>query len=592
MIPTILDIEDKISEFKNKNLKKYNISILRDITIENLSEYLKYIGFEHNINCEAFFNDLDTTFVDAISGNTNLFNDKTDCVIIMHYLDKMSWDLARRFSSLSKEQADSECQRLISFFQQVVAGIKKQTTAQILITSFASPRNPAFGSIDYQMENGQSQCINQLNLHLKDLSQANNSVHIIETDRIVRKIGEENFFDDRYWHIGQAPYSKAALFNFSAAAFRFIRPTLGQNRKCLVLDCDNTLWGGIIGEDGLSGINLSRNYPGSTYYEFQQGILNLYDRGIILALCSKNNEKDVWEVFSKHPDMLLKKKHIASAMINWNDKASNIRQLAQTLNIGLDSMVFMDDSDFEINLVRTSIPEVHCIQVDKNSPEKHLQKLMDCDLFDINSFSQEDAQRGAMYKANAKRKELKSNSGGLKEYYHLLEMCINIQLCDEISIPRVAQQTQKTNQFNLTTKRYTEGDINAFVQSLNYDVITLKLDDKFGPSGIVGTAILYYTAERAIIDSFLLSCRVLGRGIEEIFINIAMQRAQHKGCSEIIGLYRKTAKNVQVENFYGKTGFTLLDEPLNKSTKSFSFNLDGDLPEPPDYFKEINIYME
>ncbi|SDK52734.1 HAD-superfamily phosphatase, subfamily IIIC/FkbH-like domain-containing protein [Maridesulfovibrio ferrireducens] len=591
MMPTILEIESKLQQSQSLNFKKYNISILRNITIEGLSDYLQYLGLDHHVKCNVAFNDFDNTFVDAVEGNADLLNVDTDCVIVAHFLDKMSWDLARNFTSLSEDQQQSEIDRIKFFFQEVVQGIKKQTSAHILFFSIGSPRNPAFGSIDFQTSNGQTQCIKVLNECLKDISKEFNSVSIIDIDRIIRCLGENSFYDDRFWHIGQAPYSKSALYEVAKSAYDFIRPTLGLNKKCLVLDCDNTLWGGIIGEDGLSGIAIGRTYPGSAFYEFQQEIINLYNRGIILALCSKNNSDDVWEVFQKHPDMLLREKHIAAAEINWADKATNIRNLARKLNIGVDSFVFMDDSDFEINLIKSSIPEVHCIQVDKNRPETHLQKLTECRLFDVNSFSNEDMQRGKMYKANASREKLKSSSSSLNDYYAMLEMNVSILICDEISLPRVAQQTQKTNQFNLTTKRYTEENINFFINSSDHDVITLQLDDKFGSSGIVGTAILSYEDDSALIDSLLLSCRVLGRGVEHVFINEIMRWAKSLGKAKIKGSYIRTPKNSQVENFYGNVGFTEVSESSDESSKSYIFDLHNKISDNPKYFANVKVSM-
>ena len=262
----------------------------------------------------------------------------------------------------------------------------------------------------------------------------------------------------------------------------------------------------------LAGIKLGQTYPGSIYYEFQKELINFYNRGVILALCSKNNENDVWEVFWNHPAMILKEEHIAASRINWQDKAVNIKQISEELNIGLDSMVFIDDSDFEVEFVRKTLPEVEVIHIPQTKITENRNMLLSCGLFDTLTYSIEDKNRTAMYKAQAARKNLQVIATDMKSYLKSLEMEIDIDFADEFSIPRIAQLTQKTNQFNLTTKRYSETDIKNLVESDNSDVIYLKLKDKFGDSGIVGVCILKYENKMSLFDTFLLSCRVLGRG--------------------------------------------------------------------------------
>jgi FkbH-like protein len=338
--------------------------------------------------------------------------------------------------------------------------------------------------------------------------------------------------------------------------FKLIRAQRGLNKKCLVLDCDNTLWGGIIGEDGLGGIKLGSEYPGSAFKEFQQEILTLYHRGILLALCSKNNEADVWEVFDKHPGMVIKKNHIVASRINWDNKAQNLAAIAIELNISLDSLVFVDDSDFETNLVKQMLPMVEVIHLPKQHAINYRAMIASCGLFDTLRLTEEDRKRGQMYKAESERNRLKQDaSKNIDEFLRSLEMKVEIKLADHATTTRIAQLTQKTNQFNLTTKRYSEAEIGRFADDADMSVLYVKMSDRFGDLGIIGVAIVNHVEKNSELDTFLLSCRALGRGIETLLLDTCIAITQKKGREILTGQYVKTAKNGQVSDFYTKEGF-------------------------------------
>ena len=305
----------------------------------------------------------------------------------------------------------------------------------------------------------------------------------------------------------------------------------------------------------------------------------------MIALCSKNNEADVWEVFERHPDMLLRKEHIASAQINWENKVRNLKQIAADLNIGLDSLVFADDNEFETEQVRQYLPEVDVIELPPGRAVEYRDILARYSGFFNLAVTEEDKSRSTMYKAEASRKELQSTSPNLEDYYNSLEMILEIKIADTFSIPRIAQLTQKTNQFNLTTRRYSDAEIRRFAESDTSDVLYAALKDRFGDSGIVGVCILKYEADQAIIDSFLLSCRVLGRGVEDAFLAHCLKRAKRR-CAAAIGEYRRSAKNEQVKDFYPRRGFQIVDS--TDGNAFYATNLEGQLPEAPRFFKDIH----
>ena len=582
------EIQDIINNVHLGKLTPINITILRNITIEPIEPYLKYLAYEIGFNGRVTFGEYDNIFQEAVGGNDQLLSKETDCVLIFMKLDTLSWDLSRNFAALSADRIKSEEDRIKEYIDNVLSGIRKQTNAMILWHGFEFPPFPALGILDRQDSRGQFKVIVDLNEYLRTKLREQKNAYLVDINLCLTRLGADRFYDHRYWHIGRAPFSREALYEIAKEDFKFIRSLKGKNKKCLVLDCDNILWGGIIGEDGLAGIKLGKTYPGSAYYEFQQEILNLYYRGVIICLCSKNNEEDVWEVFKKHPDMVLKEEHIATSQINWKDKASNLKQIALDLSIGLDSLVFIDDSEFEVNLIREVLPEVEVIHIPQKSAVEYRNILASCGLFDTLTLSEEDKERGGMYRAEAARKKFQATATDMKTYYKSLEMRLEIRFPDDFSIPRIVQLTQKTNQFNLTTKRYSETDIKEFMNNKEFDVIYLKVSDKFGDSGIVGTCILNYKDENAIIDTFLLSCRVIGRGVESAFLVHALKLAKKRGCKVIIGEYYATRKNKQVEHFYKNHGFEEIITNPSSADGCFQYKLETELKPEPEFFKKIH----
>ena len=581
------EIQEYLSKLKPGKLPELKISLLRNVVVEPIEPYLQYLACRMGFNAKVSFGSFDNVFQEAVGGDRELLSPDTDNVLVFLKLEGLSWELARNFNALSKAQVQAEIDRIKEFISSVLSGIRGQTDAMILWHSFELPAHPALGILDSQTSEGQAATIGKLNEFLKESLKSCGNSYLVDLNLCRLRVGDKSFYDQRYWHIGRAPYSREALHEISEENFKFIRPLKGKNKKCLVLDCDNTLWGGIIGEDGLNEIKLGKTYPGSAYYEFQQEVLNLYNRGVILALCSRNDEADVWEVFRKHPDMVLKEEHIAAAQIEWQDKAAGLKQLSRDLNIGLDSMVFMDDSEFEIDLVREVLPEVAAIHLPADRAVENRDILASCGLFDSLSLSEEDKKRGAMYKAEARRKKLLIQATDLFNYLKFLEMVLTVRFVDEFTIPRIAQLTQKTNQFNLTTRRYSEEEIKNFSKSDRADVFCVKLSDKFGDSGIIGVGILKYQSEKAVIDEFLLSCRILGRGVEDAFLIQTLKIAEKNGCRTVIGEYIPTAKNGQVGDFYEKHGFKVLKKAPSEQAKAFRYDLKAGIGSEPAFFKEI-----
>ena len=357
--------------------------------------------------------------------------------------------------------------------------------------------------------------------------------------------------------MSRAPFRTAFLNLYARQISRVACALKGRVKKCLVLDCDNTLWGGVVGEDGLDGIKLDLNeYPGRAYHDFQKTLLHLYERGVLILLCSKNNEADVFDVLDHHPACLIKREHLAGWRINWQEKAGNIRSLADDLNIGLDAFVFIDDDPVQCGLVQEMVPEVTVLQV----PEKlHLLPTLPLreGLFDTLRTTDEDRNRTQMYQGDSKRANTRRSFGTVEDYLASLETVASIHRARPDEFTRVAQLTQKSNQFNLTTRRYAEPDIRSFAEEQDRAVYSLAVRDKFGDRGLVGVLIATRAGTVGRIDSFLMSCRAIGRDIEFAMVSCCLASLRNVwGVEQWEAEYIPTRKNAQVADLWLRNGFT------------------------------------
>lgn len=462
--------------------------------------------------------------------------------------------LQNPFASLAdarREHAGRLAAQLESLIDALASRLPRSTI--ILNTAAVQPLNALTG-LEYNSEFGIQDAANRYNEAVATLAVSNPSVVVVDVAGLVAWSGFSRWRDTRMWYLARLRLSRHALDSLAASYTSAICARLGRARKCIALDLDNTLWGGIIGEDGIEGIRLGEDGIGRAYAEFQEELLNLYRKGVLLALCSKNNPQDALQVIREHPGMRLREEHFAAVRINWEDKASNLRALAEELNIGLDSFVFIDDNPVERTWVRQSAPEVVVPEWPADAVE-YKTALLELALrhFPKLRITAEDRKRGELYQAQAARRKLESTGSSLEDFYRALQMRVRVGRANSFTIPRIAQLTQKTNQFNLTTRRYTEEQIRAASEDPHTEVFWLDLNDRFGPSGIVGVMILKADAnDEWMIDTFLLSCRVMGRTVENAFLAIA---AHETGASRLIGEYRPTPKNAPVKDLYSRLGF-------------------------------------
>jgi len=569
--PDVLDVKfsdmlSKLNDIKISNSHSpLNIAFLRNITIEPLMPFFEYQCLTKGIKANTYICDFDNIMQDILDENSKLYEHEPKIIFIFIKLEEIASKFYLQFSELSSTQINKHINDIVNIYKSMFDAIRERSNALIVFNNFEINPFPSEGILDSQKINGLANTIRRLNQELLSLKDTYNGILLLDLDLIVSKIGFINFQNNMQWHMSKMPFSNLAMRHISSEATKYITALKGDTKKCIILDCDNTLWGGVVGEDGVKGIALDQNHPGSYFIKFQKDLLNLKSQGILLAICSKNNEADVISVFRDNENMVLKENDFSCMKINWSLKPNNIKEIAKDLNIGLQHIIFVDDSDFEIEMVNELLPEVTAILVPKNLSE--LNNIFDNKgYFDKIQDSELDSNRTEMYLAERKRKKELSSKSNLEDYYNSLGIEARVGIMDLSDLPRVAQLTQKTNQFNLTTIRYAEQDIEALSKSKDSDILTLKANDKFGAYGLIGVAVLRYSENTLIIDSFLLSCRAIGRGLEVVLLEECINQAHNKKMKLVSGLFSKTQKNSQVEYFFDNHGFDTETKEASKKT--------------------------
>src|SRR3954452_6231816 len=431
------------------------------------------------------------------------------------------------------------------------------------------PLHPTLlGNNEHRLPGSRQGLISRLNHALRELADAE-AVDLLATDARAATDGLKAWHDPALWHRAKQEISPAAGPMYGELVARLLAAKQGRSAKCLVLDLDNTVWGGVVGDDGLEGLMLGQGSAlGEAFADFQDYARELSRRGVILAVCSKNDEANAVEPFEKHPEMVLKRHDVASFVANWNDKASNLRAIAEELNIGIDSLVFVDDNPFERTLVRRELPMVAVPEVG-DAPATFAQTLADAGYFEALTVTEEDRARGQQYQGNRQRERLKASTTDLGSYLRSLEMELIWRRFDKVGLQRTVQLINKTNQFNLTTRRYTEEDVLAIMENSRAFGLQLRLLDRFGDNGIIAIVIGKMNgAEDLVIDTWLMSCRVLGRQVEATTLNLVAETAKRLGARRLVGEYLPTKKNGMVKDHYAKLGFTVIETGEDGSSRA------------------------
>ena len=533
----------------HKSDRKAKIAVLSSTTTDLFIPLLRLLCFRDGIDAEIYAAPYGAYQQEILDNRSGLYGFQPDVVIIA-----TNWRDAglEPFSRAPEE----DVRRVVDHFKNLWETLLSRFSCRIIQHGFDLPPTDSYGHLASTLQGGRLQMMRSINLGL--CRSAPPSVAVLDTDQVSAVYGKDKWVDEPYWHLAkQHPASDALplLVNHDVA---LVRAALGLTKKVLVVDLDNTLWGGIVGEDGLSGIRLGPPTPvGEAFQAFQKYLAELKDRGILLAVCSKNNEEDAREVFKSHDAMILRLEDFVVFKANWLDKPTNLRQIAEVLNLGSDSFVFLDDNPVERALVRKEMPEIAIPELPKD-PALYIRALERGGFFEAWTLSKEDRERHDSYNKNALREELRSSSGTLKEFLLGLQMVAEAGEFNETVLPRVVQLIGKTNQFNLTTRRHSEEVVRKMLASEEYWTQYFKLRDRFGDNGLIGLLIARRIPGQSPaweIDTWLMSCRVIDRQVEQLMLRTLSLAAKARGIQQLHGIYIPTQKNKMVADFYSKCGF-------------------------------------
>ena len=572
-------MEKNLSEYisLSKNIdelkfdKKIKVGILSSFTLNGLDETLHVKTSELGIRYQSYISGYNQYNQQILDSESDLYDFSPDITFLILDTRNFFGDSFYFSYNMSETERKSLFEEKFSQLKNLIEIFQTNSNSKLIVANFNIPHYSPNGIIETKSEFGFHEMIEEINKKLREISKNFNSIYIYNFNNFISKFGEKNVFDYRQFHLGDIQITYNLIPFLADELMGYIKPIHGKNKKCIVLDLDNTLWGGVVGEDGFDGIELGHTANGKAFVEFQKELLSLWHQGIILAINSKNNFDDAMKVIREHPDMILKENNFASMQINWNDKAENMKAISNELNIGLSSMVFFDDDKINQARIRQEFPEILTVDVpDDSSQFSPLLKNMND--FNVLQRTKEDQNRGKMYAQQRERKTLENSISDLDEFLKQLEIKVKIKKSDQFLIPRISQLTLKTNQFNLTTKRYQEEDIKEFSNDPNFEVGCAQVLDKFGDNGITGVYILKKNENFWIIDTFLLSCRIMGRGVENAILAEIMKSAKQNGINEIKAKFIPTEKNKPAENFLSEFGFEKQDDywiyKLNNDIKS------------------------
>lgn len=541
-----------------KNLKKdfsifksLKVALLGDTSTQFLSQAIRGEGFDAELDLQIWEADFNQIEMQVFNSDSEMYAFHPDIIVLF----LSSHKLLNKYNKLKVEQQSSLATREIENIEAIVANISSNSTAKIIYYNYNEIDDAVFGSFATKTETSFLYQLRKLNFELMHIANRNTNFYICDLASIQNQVGRANFFHTSVYISTEMVVSLNVLPLVAQKTVDILKVLNGKLKKCVILDLDNTVWGGIIGDDGIENIQIGSLGIGKAFTEFQYWIKKLKNRGIIVAVCSKNTESIAKEPFEKHPDMVLRLEDISVFMANWENKADNIRAIQRILNIGFDSMVFLDDNPFERNLVRENIPQITVSELPED-PAEYLEYLYTLNLFETNSFSDEDKERTKLYQIEAQRVVTKQKFTNEDDFLKSLDMISVVASFTKFNIPRVAQLSQRSNQFNLRTVRYTESDIENLAKSNDYVTFAFTLEDKFGDNGLIAVVVLKKNSETDLfIESWFMSCRVLKRGMENFMLNTLVTYAKTNGFERIIGEYIPTPKNEIVKDHYQNLGF-------------------------------------
>jgi FkbH-like protein len=556
-------------------LAPFRLAILSNSTVDLIVPALVASAARHGIALEVVQPSYNQAMQEALTPDSTVNSSQPDAVLFA--LDYRALPISA--APGDRAGSDAAVHGALGYLEALRHGIQSHSKAVCIFQTFAPPVEALFGSLDRAVAGTLRYVIEGINRQLAETAFASGDV-ILDAAALAETVGLANWHNPQQWHLGKLPFSDRFIPLYADHVGRLVAALRGKSRRVLILDLDNTVWGGVIGDDGLEGIKVAQGDAiGEAHLAVQTMALNLRKRGIVLAVASKNHDDVARAPFLNHPEMLLKLDHIAVFQANWTDKATNIRAIAQELNLGLDAMVFLDDNPVERGLVRQLLPEVAVPEL-PSDPSGYARTLAAAGYFEAIAFTADDLQRADFYQENAKRVALHNQVDGAEAYLASLDMTITFRPFDSLGRARIVQLINKSNQYNLTTRRYTEPEVAAMEADPRVFTLQVRLADIFGDNGMISVAVCCPAAEPDVweINTWLMSCRVLGRKVEHMVLREMLQHAAAAGVRKLVGVYIPSGRNTLVEDHYAKLGFT--QESVDGSgTTRWMLPVDGAFPE-------------
>jgi len=534
------------------------VALLANHTIDLLPGYLSALHALDNVKVESYVAPYNQYFQEFLTDSSGLLAFDADVIYLDLSIPSLSPKINHQFLQLDTEQKNQELDRVVDTHQQLASLSKQKTNATLLVSNFVQPSYAKAGIADFQLGMGEVEWYARLNLKLIELFRDDARTFIVDKNNVLSRHGKLASTSVKMYYIAKMELNESALSELSLELIRYFKAIKGLTKKCLVLDLDNTLWGGVVGEDGVAGLKIGKGYPeGEVFYDLQSFYQTLKQRGIILAIASKNNSEDAEEVFREKTDMPLSLDDFAVQKISWDTKNKSIEAIASILNIGKDSIVFVDDNPVERNLVLNALPDVAVPDL-PTDPTGYLPTLLKKDYFEKLFLTEEDAGKLEQYQQNALRDASKNDIADIDDFLGNLGTTLTVLTADKKNLPRAHQLFTKTNQFNATTQRYSTGQVEQFIEEQQWDLTLFAVADNYGDMGIVGLVLLEVRKTEVRIDSFILSCRAMGRGIETAIMNVMKKRyLLEGGKNKMSARYIKTKKNIPVATFFESQGFSV-----------------------------------
>jgi FkbH-like protein len=557
-------------------LSPFKLAVVGNGTLDYLVPLLVGSAARHGIALECMAADFGQTAQEAFDPDSSINRWQPDAVLLALDYRGLPFRADPRDEGVSLRSVDAA----LGFLGSLRDGFGAHGKALSIVQTLPPPPETLFGGFDRCVPGTPRALVDAFNAALVQSVRGSQDV-LFDVAGLAETVGLGDWHSPKQWNLGKLAFDSKYLPLYAEHCARLVGALRGKSRRCLILDLDNTVWGGIIGDDGIEGIVLGQgNATGEAYLEVQRTALALRDRGVVLAVSSKNDDATARLPFRGHTEMLLQEDHIAVFQANWDDKATNIAAIASALSLGTDAMVFLDDNPVERGLIRKSLPEVAVPELPPD-PAYYARTLSAAGYFEGIAFSTEDAARGDAYQANARRVELRERVGDLEGYLASLEMQIDFRPFDAPGRARIAQLVNKSNQFNLTTRRYNEAEIAAIASDPACFTLQVRLVDTFGDNGMIGVNVCReISAAEWEIDTWLMSCRVLGRRVEQMVLREILQHARGRGVERVIGVYRPTDRNGMVREHYDKLGFRLVDES-ESGERRYEISTGADVPAAP-----------